>query len=176
MRFVNRLFGAIVALALVVVGVLVLIEVVAASFNAGTVVVRWRVALRWARHITWDASVVQSICVVLAIVGLILVVLELKPRRRRRFPVDSQLTDAAFTRRGVKSAVQSAVGEVDGVSNTAVTVGRRRIRIRATASADSRDIAESLDASVRSAAQARVESLELDTPPRIVTRLGTRSR
>jgi hypothetical protein len=176
MRFVNRLLGAVVAVALVVAGALVVIEVLAASFNASAVVVHWRVALRWARQITWDTSVVQSTCVLMAAAGLILVVLELKPRRRRRFTVKSEATDAAFTRRGVKAAVQSAVGEMDGIDATAVSVRRRRIRVRATTTAVAPESAASLEESVRSTAQSQVASLELDPAPRIVTTVGTRGR
>lgn len=175
MRFVNRMLGAVVAVALAAVGLVVVLEVVAASFNAGTVVVHWRVALQWARRATWDASVVQSTCVLMAIAGLVLVVLELKPRRRRRFTVRSEATDAAFTRRGVKAAVQSAVDDVDGIGASAVTVGRRRIHVRASTTAAASDTRASLDDAVRSAAQARVDSLVLDAAPRIVTRVGTRS-
>lgn len=176
MRFVNRVLGALVALALAVIGALVVIEVVAASFNSGVVVVHWRVALRWARHTTWDASVVQSSCVVMAAVGLILLLLELKPRRAKRFRVKSEATDAAFTRRGVKAAVQSAVGDVDGVSDSDVTVRRRRVKVRATAAGVAPYTADSLKEPVRSAAESRLRSLELDPVPRLVTSVVTRSR
>jgi hypothetical protein len=175
MRFVNRVLAAVVALALVVAGVLIVVEVIAARFSAGTVVVHWRVALRWARRTTWDTSVVQSTCILMAVVGLILVLLELKPRRRRRFKVRSDASDAAFTRRGVKTAVQTAVDDVDGVGSAAVKVRRRRIRVRATATAAASHTAASLDDSVRAAAQGRVDSLALDPAPRIVTHVGTRS-
>src|SRR5690348_7350464 len=174
MRFVNRLLAAVVAVALAAAGLAVVIEVVAARLNTGTVFVHWRVALRWARRITWDASVVQSTCVLMAIAGLILVVLELKPRRQRRYRVRSEATDAAFTRRGVTAAVQSAVDDVDGVGATAVTVHRRRIRVRATTTAAA-DTKASLDDAVRSAAQTRVDSLTLERAPRIITRVASRS-
>lgn len=176
MRFVNRLLGAVLALALVVVATLVVIEVCAAAFNAPPVLVHWHAALDWARRTTWDTSAVQTTCVIMAVVGFVFVVLELKPRRRRRFTMRSEVTDAAITRRGLQAAIQSAVGEVDGVDATTVKVRRRRIRVRAATTAATPDTAQAVDTSVQSAAQSRLDSLELEPAPRIVTRVSTRSR
>lgn len=176
MRLVNRLLGALVALAIAVIGVLVVIEVVSVSFNGSALIVHWRVMLQWARRTTWDTSVVQSTCVVLGVVGLVLLVLELKPRRPKRFRIESERTDAAFTRRGIKSAVQSAVSEVDGISGNSVTVRRRRITVRAATGGVAAYTAGDLAASVRSVAESRLQSLELDSPPRLVTHVVTRSR
>lgn len=175
MRFVNRVLGAIVAMAIVVIGVLIVIEVVSASFNGRALVAHWRVMLRWARRTTWDASVVQSTCVVLAAVGLILLIVELKRRRPKRFRVRSEATDAAFTRRGVKAAVEAAVGDVDGISASSVRVNRRRVTVRATTSGSVPSTAHELDGPVRSAAESRLESLELDPAPRLTTHIATRS-
>lgn len=176
MRFVNRVLGALLAIAIAVVGALVVIEVVSARLNHGVVLVHWRVALRWARRTTWDEGIVQTTCLLLALAGLILLVLELKPRRMKRFRVRSEQTDAAFTRRGVKVAVESAVGDVDGISRTSVKVRRRRIKVRATSAGVAPYTADALKAPVRSAAETRLQSLELDPSPRLTTHVLTRSR
>lgn len=176
MRFINRLLGAVVALALIVTAVLVVIEVCAAGFNASPVLVHWHAALDWARRTTWDASAVQAACLIMAAVGLVLTVLELKPRRRRRFTMRSEATDTAITRRGLKAAMQTAVGDVDGVDSTAVTVRRRRIRVHASSSAAQPDTAQTIDSSVQSAAQSRLGSLELEPAPKVVTKVSTRSQ
>lgn len=175
MRFVNRMLGAIVAIAIAAIGVLIVVEVASASFNGSAVVVHWRLMLRWARRTTWDLSVVQSTCVVLAAVGLVLLVIELKPRRPKRFRVNSDETDAAFTRRGVKAAVRSAVEDVDGISKSSISVHRRRIKVRATTPGMAPYTASGLDAPVRSAAEMRLQSLDLASPPKLSTHVVTRS-
>jgi hypothetical protein len=176
MRFVNRVLGAVVAIAVVAIGVLLVIEVISASFNGDPLVVHWHVMLRWARRTTWDASIVQSTCVLLAVIGVVLLVLELKRRRPKRFRVRSDATDAAFTRRALKAAVQAAVADVDGISESSASVGRRRIKVRATMAGVARHTADELEAPVRAAADSRLQSLELDPTPRLITHVVARSR
>lgn len=176
MRFVNRLLAALLALALAVAGVLLVVEVIAAGFNASPAIVHWHQWYQWARRTSWDTASVQIICIVIAAVGLLLLLVQLKPRKPRRLVIASEDTDAAFTRRGVAATVKSAVTDVDGISAAKVTVRRRKVTVAATTAGLAPYTAQSLSEPARTAAQSRLSDLELSPAPKLAVRVATRSR
>lgn len=176
MRLLNRLLAALLSLALIGVGVLVVIDVVAQRLGKSPVLVDWPRVYDWARRTPWQQGSVRVACVLLALAGLLLLAAELKRSRPNRLATRSETTDAAYTRRGVAGAIRSAVNEVDGISSAAVSVSRRKVKVAATTAGLQPFTAESLRAPATAAAQHRLDALELQSPPALSVDVSTRSR
>jgi len=176
MRLVNRLLAALLALALATVGVLVVVEVIAARLDKPHVVVDWQEIYRWAENTSLTQGSVRVACIVTAVLGLVLLLAELKRSRPSRLQVATDAVDAGYTRRGVATAISQAVNDVDGVSSSAVRVRRRRIRVQARAAGMEPYTADSLRTPVTESAQSRLADLELKREPRLKVRLSAGSR
>ncbi len=181
MRLANRVLAALLSLALIVVSVLLIAEVIADRTSHRAVIVNWHTAYHWAQHTTWNAGSIQVISGILILVGLVLLIAELKPARVSRLAADpaeagAGAIDTAYTRRGLAAAIRSAVTAVDGVRSTAVKVRRRKVKIAATASAQDRTAARSLRDPIADAARQRLAALKLRRPPSVSVRVAPRSR
>lgn len=172
---VNRLLALIVGLAVMVLAVVVIVEVVAKLVGAGPVLVDWPAAYAWAQRTAWSDTAVMGVSLGLAVVGLALVVLELWPSRVRRLAVDSPdpATDAAITRRALAQDVTAAVNQVDGVTSERVTVGRRRITVRAAAGNAATDPVALRD-TVTSSVRDRLDRLHLRRPQQLAVNVSRR--
>ncbi|WP_432994735.1 DUF6286 domain-containing protein [Dactylosporangium sp. CA-233914] len=177
MRLLNRLLTLIVSLALIAGAIVVVVDVVAVLTGQRPTAVDWLGAYRWAGQATWADLEVRIVCLLLALVGLVLLGMELKPRRPARLTThsDDPATDAAYTRRGVVQTVQTAVTDVDGIDDAAVTVRRRRVRVRARAYAREPAPAAALRDSVTQAARSRLDALQLRRPPKLTVRISARA-
>jgi hypothetical protein len=177
MRVVNRPLAFILAAALGVAAVIVIIEVIAVAAHHGPVVVPWTTWYRWANRTRWDQLVIQIWSAILIAIGVVLLALELKRARITRLSLRSQHdgTDAAMTRRGLAKTLRAAATGIDGISAAAVTVGRRRARVTATAAARGRPAAEALREPVTQTLQERLDDMGLRHPPSLTVRVNTRS-
>ena len=120
MRHANRVLAALLSLALIAAGVLLIIEVIAGRVSHRPAVVDSHPADAWANSTTWNAGSVRVACAVLMLLGLALLIAELKPARVSRLAADPAQAgaagiDTAYTRRGLAAAIRSAVTGVDGV-------------------------------------------------------------
>ena len=178
MRLVNRPLAFILAAALAVAAIIVIIEVIAAAVNHGPIVVHWTTWYHWAHKTRWDRLVIQIWSIILIVIGVLILALELKPRRVTRLRLRSQddATDAAVTRGGLAGTLRAAAAGVDGISAAAVTVRRARARVTATAAARGRPATEALREPVTQAVRDRLDSLNLRHPPRLKVRVNPRSR
>lgn len=176
MRLLNRLLAALLSLALIVVGVLVVVEVVAERLGRDRVIVDWPRLYDWVRRTPWQQGSVRVACILLALAGLLLLAAELKRSRPSRLAVRSETTDAAYTRRGVAGTIRSAVSDVDGINSASVSVSRRRVKVAATTAGLQPFTAESLHEPATAAAQQRLDALELQSPPTLSVHVTTRSR
>ena len=169
MRVFNRLLAFVLALALLATGVILIVEVIAANTNHGPAIFDWHAMYRWGQRNTWQATSVEITCGIVALAGLLLLLPQLRRRRPNRFQVqvDSAATDAALTRSGVRNVVRGAVEKVEGVSSTRVSVSRNRIKVNATASARTPEVARAVKPAVTEAANGVVESLRLAKPQRV---------
>jgi hypothetical protein len=172
---VNRLLALIAGLAVIALAVVVIVEVIAERIGADPVLVDWPAAYAWAQRTTWSDIAVIGGSLLLALIGLALVIGQLWPARVRRLAVDSPdpATDASITRRGLVRDLTAAVSEVDGATPQRVTVGRRRITVRAAAgSTDSDPIA--LRDAVTGSVRRRLDRLHLRRPPRLAVNISRR--
>ena len=176
MRLVNRLLAALLALALAAGGVIVVIEVIAERLDKRPVVVDWHRIYHWGEITSLTQGSVRVACIVTAVLGLVLLVAELKRGRPKRLAAASDSVDAGYTRRGVANAIGRAVNDVDGINKSVVKVRRRRIRVRARTSGVGTYTADLLHGPAREAAQSELTGLELKREPRLQVRLSTRRR
>jgi Family of unknown function (DUF6286) len=177
MRLVNRPLAFILAAALAVAAVIVIIEVIAAAADHGPLVLPWTTWYQWAHRTRWDQLVIQVWSAILIAIGAVILAIELKPPRVTRLSLRSRhdATDAAVTRRGLAKALRAAATGIDGISSAAVTVGRRRARVTATAAARGRTAAEALRQPVTQTLQERLDEMGLRHPPSLTVRVNTRS-
>jgi Family of unknown function (DUF6286) len=175
-RLANRLLAALLALGLATVGVLVVIEVIANRLDTASAVVDWHRIYNWGKTTSLTQGSLRITCIVTAVLGLVLLLAELKRSKPKRLPAASDSVDAGYTRRGVAAAIRKAVDDVDGINTSSVTVRRRRIRVRARTSGIEPYTADSLQGVATDAAQSRLDDLELKRAPRLNVRVSTRSR
>lgn len=179
MRHINRLLGALLAIVLIAISALVIIEVIAFRFTKKGAIVHWPKAYSWAGHTTWKQGSVRVTCIVLIVVGLVLLVAELKRAKVSRLAADPDVTgvhdvDTAYTRRGVLAAVRAGVLDVDGVRAAKVTVKRRKITVAATSSARDKTAAQAITDPITTAAQNQVDALGLRSQPSVSVRVEPR--
>src|SRR6478609_8999076 len=107
MRIVNRALAFVLALALLAASVILIIEVIAHSLNHPPVIVHRTTWQRWADRTAWNRTVIKDWSIVLIVTGAVLLLLELKPRRKRRLTFSSHIdaTDAAITTKGLAGTV-----------------------------------------------------------------------
>lgn len=163
MRLLNRPLAFVLALALAATGVIVAIEVVAYALDTGPVVVPWTTWAHWAADTHWNRAVVKVWAIILIVIGLVVLLLELKPRRGTRLQLSghNEHTDVAITRKGLAGAIRAAVLDVDGIAKAETIAARRSVRVKAIASAHDTEAAEELTDMVAAAAHRELDSLEL---------------
>ena len=181
MRLANRVLAALLSLALLAAAVLLIATVVADRTSHHQGIVHWHAAYHWALTTTWDAAVIRVISGILILVGLVLLIAELKPARVSRLAADpaqagADAIDTAYTRRGLAAAIRSAVTAVDGVRSTSVTVKRRKVKIAATASAQDRAAARGLRDPITDAVRQRLSALKLRRTVSVSVSVVPRSR
>src|SRR6202042_2166655 len=181
MRHANRVLGALLGLAVIIAGVLLIIEVIADRVSHRPAIVNWHRAYDWAKGTTWNAGSVRVACAVLILLGLALLIAELKPARVSRLvaaPAQAGAAgiDTAYTRRGLAAAIRSAATGVDGVRGASVKVKRRKVTVAATAAAQDKAAARSLRAQIRAAPRQRLTALNLRRAPSVSVRVTPRSR
>lgn len=156
MRVYFRVLSALLAAALVVLGVLVVIEVILAALNKSSWVLPYSSVASTLRDHSWNSAVGRWIAVVLVVVGLLL----LLPALRRGRPSDLPLSpmtdgvDASVDRKGLQRALRDAAQRIDGVSGAKAKVSRRKIQLRAESMLkEPGDLPQRVDSQVRSALQ-----------------------
>jgi Family of unknown function (DUF6286) len=180
-RHVNRVLAALLSLALIVGGALLIIEVIADRVRHRPAILHWQPAYDWAKRNAWNSGSVRVTCVILILLGLVLLIAELKPARVSRLAADPAQAgaadiDTAYSRRGLAAAVRSAVTDVDGVRGASVKVKRRKVRIAATAAARDNAVARELREPISGAARQRLATLHLRRAPSVSVRVTPRSR
>jgi hypothetical protein len=135
-RVANRVLAAAFALALLLAALLVVAEVVAAVFATRPWLVPYDEWYREAQRTTWDSALARGVSAGLAVVGLVLVVAQVAPRRPRDLPLAHRPggAPAEVGRRSVERSVDRAVMAVDGVAGVEVRAARRAVRVRAQSS------------------------------------------
>ncbi len=177
MRAVERLLSLVLALALVVGSVLLALEVAWAVAGKAPLLVQWHGALHSGQADAWDTAPVRTTAVVLVLVGLLLLLVALKPRRAPRLPLTATQdgVDAALTRRSLRTVLAGAAARVDGISGAQVKVSTRKASVTATSRLGSPDTAQDLTGTLQTTLQETLDALQLTRTPRLRARVLTRT-
>lgn len=164
-RIVNRILAALVALAVIVFGIIIPVEIIRAAFGRRHWLLPWETLTTNLTRDSWQSGPVRAVLICVAI-GLLLLLAQLKPRRPSSLPLTSLTpgVEASTTRSSMRQVLQHAATEVDGVSSATATVSRRKAKV--TARADVRDAA-GLQEQVHEKVAGRLDSLSLAHPPRL---------
>ena len=176
MRLINRPLAALLSLAVITVGVLIIIEVAADRIVNHPALIHWHRVYDWAQRTSWTQGSVRVGSILIVILGVVLLLAQLRRGKPQRLPVDSEVTDAAYTRRGVAATIRGAVNDVDGINHSTVTVKRRKITVSATTAGRQPYTAQSLREPATEAARHRLDTLALTPAPTLSVRVTTRSR
>ena len=164
MRVANRVVSAVLALALLVGGLLVAVEIVVAGFDRRPWVLphdRWYTS---ARLRSWDSAPPRWIFIGLVVAGLLLLLLQLARRRPTALALTPGAIPADLGRRSLEKALVREANRVDGVAAAKAKV--RQDRADVVASSNRRQTAD-LQPAVTSALDRRIGARGLARPPEI---------
>lgn len=167
LHLVNRLLAALVSLALVVLAALVAVEVVRWFIGESSWLVPWRSWTDDLSAVRADDPAFLATAALLAVVGLLLLVFELKPRRPDSLRAAPLLPEVhtVVTRKGVASTAETAARSVNGVTSASGSV--RRSRVDVTARTRARGEQAGMRDRVREAVERSLADLELERRPRV---------
>ncbi len=164
-----------VALALLVLGVLVLVEVVWALAFGGTtpVLLPFPAAADYFAGLTWDSRAVRVILIGLVIVGLLLLVAELRRSKPGLLTLASSNgpVTAGVDRRTLQRAAATAATDVDGIGSATARVSRRRVAVSGVSGL--RD-PSGLQDQLTGRMQSWVDGLNLANPPALTVTVDQR--
>jgi hypothetical protein len=175
MRVLLRVIAPLLGLAMAAVGVLVVLEVVAAWVRPGAtsgLVVPWRDWRTTLDALTWAQNPVPAIAIGVGVVGLLLVLLGLLARRSD-ISLDGPVPEITVTTspRVLARLVGRRVRSADEVATATVTASRRRVAVSAQSwpGAD-----PELPATVRRAVTELLDQLPLHRRPRVAVSVHER--
>lgn len=160
MHVLNRVLATLLALALLLGGLLAVVEIVLAQLGRPSWLVPHEQWSSWLAGQTFPDGVVRAVLIGLAVLGLVLLVLAL----RRGKPGSVQLpsrTDGvrvSASRRGIERSLATAARRADGVRSARARAGRRAMRVKAVTALRA---AGDLQQPVTAAVAARLEQLGL---------------
>jgi hypothetical protein len=159
-RVVNRILAAALALALLVGGLLVALEIVVAGFGADPLVLphdQWYDA---GRGNDWNSPASRWSFMAVTAVGLALLLLRLAQRRPEtlRLPASEGGATAEVWRRSLERSLERAARRVDGVASARARLFRSKARIVARADQLATD---TLEPAIAEVARTHLRSLGL---------------
>jgi uncharacterized protein DUF6286 len=170
-RIANRVLAAVVALALLVGGLLVAVEIVVAGFDRRPWVLPHDHWYRSARTRAWDSSPPRWIFIGLVVAGLALLLLELARRRPAALPLTPAAIPADVNRRSLEKALVREANRVDGVAGAKARVAPEKADVVATTN---RSQQGDLPARVQTALDRRLGTLGLARPPAARVKVNAR--
>jgi Family of unknown function (DUF6286) len=170
MRIANRVLAAVLALALLVGGLLVAVEIVVAGFDRSPWVLPHDDWYRSARTRAWDSAPPRWIFIGLVVAGLLLLLLQTR-RRPAALPLTPAAIPADVNRRSLEKALVREARRVDGVAAAKARVAPERADVVATTN---RRQEGDLPARVQAALDRRLGSLGLARPPAARVKVNAR--
>jgi hypothetical protein len=171
-RAIDRTLAVLLGAAGTLLGVLVVVEVVAARLDRPPVALPYSGPAAWLRETPWSAAAVVAGCVALLATGLLLLVGELAPRRRASLVLDARApgVTATLSTRSVARVLENAATSVPGIERAAAQVRRRRARLAVTVPLRDPGEVARIGAEARDSAAAALDALNLRAAPRLRTR------
>jgi hypothetical protein len=130
----TRILSVLLALLLIVGGLFVAIEIVLAQLGRAPWLIPWPAWANWLSGQSWASFGVRVILVGLVVVGLILLVLALRPGKPRRLalPATDRNVHVSIARRALQQTLADTAGRSSGVAGASAKAGRRTVTITAT--------------------------------------------
>jgi hypothetical protein len=173
MRAASRILAGLLALAAVVGGVLLIVEVAVAALERSPWLVAWDRWWRSAQEEEWSSGDVRTVALVLVLVGLVLLVVALSRWRPTRLPLREEpgVVGGDLRRASLEGALGRTVEDLDGVEHARVRVvgGRARVRVDS-----SRREPGDLGGQVERRVAERLAALQLDDPPKVAVNVRPR--
>jgi hypothetical protein len=172
-RILNRVVSVLLAVALIAGGVLVAVEIVLAALDRDPWVLPHDEWYRSARETPWSDGDARLVFGVLALVGLVLLVLELLRRRTQALPLAdrSEGARADLDRRGVERWLAGRLADVEGASDARAKVKKRQVAV--SAATPQRDVAE-VQQRLEASAADHLDELDLAAPLRVRAKVESR--
>jgi glucose dehydrogenase len=130
----NRVLCALLALLLLVGGLLIAVEIVLAQLGRPPLLIPWSAWASWLDGQTWDTLTVRLILAGLVVVGLVLLILALRPGKPRTLalPATGSNLRMSIARRALQQNLADTAARASGVAGASAKAGRRRVTITAT--------------------------------------------
>lgn len=172
MRVFNRLLALALGVAIVAAGVLVILEAVWTWTNSGFVWIPGREWLDSFKTTSWSASIVIAVSVAVAAAGLVLLLAEVRPQRKRHAPFSTDQGNWLLLRRSTEAYLQRRLATQVPVSPIKVRLKARalywRLKVRARAASTTKP-------ALRDAAQTELVRLHAPSGSKIdVTTTGVK--
>ena len=152
MPLFNRALSVLLALVFLLLGIVTIVEIVGRWVgHTGHVLVPYARPARWLNGQAWTAHWVIAGLIVLAALGLVLLISQLKPRRPGLLVLHSDVdgVTVAAPRRSLARAMTRIAGDVDGISSARAELGSRTARVVATTHLrDTTGLAETVESTV----------------------------
>lgn len=173
MRAISRIVAGLLALAAVVGGVLLVVEVALAALERSPWLVPWDRWWRSTREQAWSSGDTRTVAVVLVAVGLALLVVALSRWRPARLPLRDEpgVVGGDVKRTSLEAAIRRTAEDLDGVEKAAVRVAGSRARVRVDSS---RREPGDLGTQVEHRVAERLDALQLGAPPRVAVHVRPR--
>jgi hypothetical protein len=175
MRVLLRVLAPLLGIALAAIGVLVVLEVIAAWVRPGHpagLIVPWHDWRATLETVTWSQPPVRGIAVAVAVVGLLLVLVGLLAKRSD-ITLDGPVPEITVTTapRVLARLVGRRVRATDDIEGATVTASRRRVAVTAQAW---NDAGPELREAVRGRVEELLDDLPLRTRPRVTVSVNER--
>ena len=164
MRIPNRVLAAVLALALLVGGLLVAVEIVVAAFDRRPWVLPHDHWYRSARTRSWQEAPPRWIFIGLVVTGLVLLWSQLARRRPPTLALTPAAMPADMGRRSLERALAREAARIDGVAGARARVDGDKAEVVATTN---RRLTVELQPRVTAALDRRLQSLGLARPPAV---------
>jgi glucose dehydrogenase len=129
-----RLLSALLAVLLVAGGLLVAVEIVLAQLGRPALLIPWLAWAVWLGGQTWATSIVRLFLAALVVVGLVLLVVALRPGKPRSLalPATDRNVHVSIARRALQQTLTDTAARASGVASASAKAGRRSVTITAT--------------------------------------------
>jgi hypothetical protein len=171
-RIVNRVLAAVLALALLVGGLIVAVEIVVAGFDRRPWVLPHDDWYRSARLRTWDSAPPRWIFLGLIAAGLLLLFLQLARRRPTALALTPGAVPADVGRRSLERSLAREAAGVDGIAAAKAKVGKEKAEVVASSN---RRQTDDLEPMVSQALDRRMAAVGLARPPAVRIKVQGRS-
>lgn len=133
MTVVNRVLATLLALALLLGGLLAVVEIVLAALGRQPWLVPHPDWTTWLSDQDLGSGVVRAALIGAVVLGLVLLVLALRRGRPGALPLPARVESVRTTasRRGLERTLRAAATRADGVRDARVKARRRRVSVRA---------------------------------------------